>query len=129
MIWQQKHLFAAALAGLLMAAPVVLPARQPAAKAALDLETTYDFCGPADARTILVNLWGNPAEIADGVLGMVMLRSTAVRATPISVPRRISRPNMGSAGWPRRGRVSSLPESWAFSRLPANSFAAFSSRS
>ena len=73
MIWQQKHLFAAALAGLLMAAPVVLPARQPAAKAALDLGTTYDFCGPANARTILVNIWGNPAAIADGVLGILAL--------------------------------------------------------
>lgn len=99
MIWQQKHLFAAALAGLLMAAPVVLPARQPAAKAALDLGTTYDFCGPADARTIVVNIWGNPAAIADGVLGILALRSTAARATPILTPRWTKRPVMASAGW------------------------------
>lgn len=44
----------------------------PAAKASLDLGTAYDFYGPADAKTILVDIWGNPPENAEGVLGLVM---------------------------------------------------------
>jgi len=45
----------------------------PAAKATLDLGTAYDFYGPADARTILVDIWGNPPEEGQGILGLVML--------------------------------------------------------
>lgn len=45
----------------------------PEAKATLDLGTAYDFYGPADARTILVDIWGNPPGEADKVLGLVML--------------------------------------------------------
>ena len=44
----------------------------PEAKATLDLGAAYDFYGPTDARAILVNVWGNPPENADGVLGLVM---------------------------------------------------------
>ncbi|MBO9498433.1 MAG: DUF2167 domain-containing protein [Novosphingobium sp.] len=43
-----------------------------AAKATLDLGDQYDFYDAADARTILVDLWGNPPANADGVLGLVM---------------------------------------------------------
>lgn len=44
----------------------------PAAKATLDLGSKYDFYGPDDARRILVEIWGNPPEAAQGVLGLVM---------------------------------------------------------
>lgn len=44
----------------------------PGAKASLDLGTAYDFYGPADARTILVDIWGNPPENGQGILGLVM---------------------------------------------------------
>jgi uncharacterized membrane-anchored protein len=42
------------------------------ARATLDLGQAYDFYGPDDARTIIVELWNNPPSVADGVLGMVM---------------------------------------------------------
>lgn len=44
----------------------------PAAKASLDLGNAYDFYGPEDARKILVNIWGNPPQAAEGTLGLVM---------------------------------------------------------
>jgi uncharacterized membrane-anchored protein len=44
----------------------------PVARATLDLGTAYDFYGPADARKILVDVWGNPPENAESVLGIVM---------------------------------------------------------
>ena len=44
----------------------------PGAKASLDLGSAYDFYGPADARTILVDIWGNPPENGEGMLGLVM---------------------------------------------------------
>jgi len=42
------------------------------AHASLDLGQAYDFYGPEDARTIIVELWHNPPAVADGVLGMVL---------------------------------------------------------
>lgn len=42
------------------------------AHATLDLGQAYDFYGPDDARTIIVELWNNPPTAADGVLGMVL---------------------------------------------------------
>lgn len=42
------------------------------AKAVLNLGNAYQFYGPEDARTILVDLWGNPPGAADDVLGLVM---------------------------------------------------------
>lgn len=42
------------------------------AHASLDLGEAYDFYSPDDARKILVDIWGNPPEVADGVLGMVI---------------------------------------------------------
>ncbi len=44
----------------------------PAAKATLDLGDSYDFYGTQDARTILVDIWGNPPDAAKDVLGIVM---------------------------------------------------------
>lgn len=44
----------------------------PSAQATLDLGDSYDFYGGTDAKTILVNIWGNPPQSADGVLGIVM---------------------------------------------------------
>lgn len=44
----------------------------PAARASLDLGETYDFYDADDARSIIVDLWGNPPESAEGVLGLVM---------------------------------------------------------
>lgn len=90
-----RYLLALAAAGLVVASPVAITAQAPApqvdvaklakglkpqhgkialpaAKASLDLGTAYDFYGPADARTILVDIWGNPPENAEGVLGLVM---------------------------------------------------------
>lgn len=46
--------------------------RLPAAKATLDLGDKYLFYGPEDAKRVLVDLWGNPPDSADGVLGLVM---------------------------------------------------------
>ncbi|WP_158586739.1 DUF2167 domain-containing protein [Aurantiacibacter zhengii] len=43
-----------------------------AADATLDLGDQYDFYAADDARTILVNLWGNHPDEATGVLGLVM---------------------------------------------------------
>lgn len=44
----------------------------PQAHASLDLGDAYDFYGPDDARKILVSVWGNPPDVAEGVLGLVM---------------------------------------------------------
>jgi len=44
----------------------------PAANATLDLGDKYDFYGSEDAKKILVQLWGNPSEGVEGVLGLVM---------------------------------------------------------
>lgn len=43
-----------------------------AANATLDLGSAYDFYSEADARKILVDIWGNPPAAANGVLGLVM---------------------------------------------------------
>lgn len=43
----------------------------PEAKARLELGTGYYFLGPADARKVIVDAWGNRPEQADGVLGIV----------------------------------------------------------
>lgn len=48
----------------------------PEARATLDLGEEYIFYGKEDAATILVNLWGNPPEAAEGVLGLVMPRGS-----------------------------------------------------
>ena len=37
----------------------------------LDIPPKYYFLGPADARRALVDIWGNPPSVADGVLGML----------------------------------------------------------
>ncbi|QZH74715.1 MAG: DUF2167 domain-containing protein [Erythrobacter sp.] len=42
------------------------------ADAELALGTEFDFYDPADARTILVDLWENPPSEAEGVLGIIM---------------------------------------------------------
>ena len=42
------------------------------ASAELALGDDYRFYGPEDTRTIVVDMWENPAGEADGVLGMVM---------------------------------------------------------
>lgn len=41
------------------------------AKARLNLGSGYYFLGPADAKRVLTEGWGNPPEAADGVLGLV----------------------------------------------------------
>lgn len=43
----------------------------PEAKARLNLGQGYYFLGPADARRVLIEGWGNPPDVADGVLGLV----------------------------------------------------------
>ena len=41
------------------------------AKARLNLAKGYYFLGPADARRVLTEGWGNPPSTADGVLGLI----------------------------------------------------------
>ena len=90
-----RYLLALAVAGLITVDPVSLTAQAPApqvdvakiakslkplhgkialpaAKASLDLGTAYDFYGPEDAKKILIDIWGNPADSVAGVLGLVM---------------------------------------------------------
>lgn len=49
----------------------------PEARATLDLGEEYIFYGKEDAATILVNLWGNPPQAAEGVLGLVMPKGSS----------------------------------------------------
>lgn len=49
----------------------------PEARATLDLGEDYIFYGKDDAAKILVNLWGNPPEAAEGVLGLVMPKGSS----------------------------------------------------
>ncbi len=44
----------------------------PEGKLELDLGQKYVFYSAADARKILVDIWGNPPEAVEGTLGMVM---------------------------------------------------------
>ena len=44
----------------------------PDAQAQLELGGRYDFYGPADARTIIVDIWENQPEQAEGVLGVIL---------------------------------------------------------
>ena len=43
----------------------------PAAKATLALGEDYYFLGAEDARRVLIEAWGNPPSVVEGVLGMV----------------------------------------------------------
>lgn len=43
----------------------------PEAKATLTVPAGFYFLGPADARKVLVDSWGNPPETATGLLGML----------------------------------------------------------
>lgn len=43
----------------------------PGAKATLALGEAYYFLGPADARRVLTEGWGNPPSVVEGVIGMV----------------------------------------------------------
>lgn len=49
----------------------------PEANATLDLGDQYIFYGREDAGTVLVDLWGNPPEVAEGVLGLVMPKGSS----------------------------------------------------
>jgi uncharacterized membrane-anchored protein len=49
----------------------------PAARATLDLGEDYIFYNPQDARAIIVDLWGNPPQSAEGVLGLVMPKGSS----------------------------------------------------
>lgn len=48
----------------------------PAAQAVLHLDKDYYFLDPADARKVIVDGWGNPPNMADGVLGLVFATGT-----------------------------------------------------
>ncbi len=48
----------------------------PGAKASLDLGEDYIFYDQQDAHKILTEVWGNPPQAAEGVLGMVMKAGT-----------------------------------------------------
>jgi uncharacterized membrane-anchored protein len=49
----------------------------PEARATLDLGEEYIFYSKEDAAKILVNLWGNPPQAANGVLGLVMPKGSS----------------------------------------------------
>ena len=38
----------------------------------LDVPPKYYFLGPADARRVIVDIWGNPPGVAEGVLGVLL---------------------------------------------------------
>jgi uncharacterized membrane-anchored protein len=44
----------------------------PSANVQLDLGGKYDFIGPDGAKRIVTELWGNPPDNANGVLGMIL---------------------------------------------------------
>ena len=48
----------------------------PEAKAVLDLGSKYQFYAATDAQRILTEIWGNPPEAANDVLGLVMPAGT-----------------------------------------------------
>jgi uncharacterized membrane-anchored protein len=48
----------------------------PEAKATLTIPAGYGFLDASQARTVLVDIWGNPAEQAEGVLGIIMKSGT-----------------------------------------------------
>ena len=45
--------------------------RLPRANASLNLGEKYYFLGEADSRRVIVDVWRNPPDVADGVMGMV----------------------------------------------------------
>lgn len=51
--------------------PVTGEVRLPTARAVLRLGEEYYFLPPDEAKLVLTEGWGNPPELADGVLGMV----------------------------------------------------------
>jgi uncharacterized membrane-anchored protein len=44
----------------------------PTAGVQLDLAGKYDFIGPEGAKRIVTEIWGNPPDVADGVLGIIL---------------------------------------------------------
>lgn len=44
----------------------------PGAEAEIELGEEFEFYGPADTQRILVDIWDNPPQEAEGVLGLVM---------------------------------------------------------
>lgn len=57
--------------------PVSGKVNVPEARATLDLGEDYVFYNAQDARTILIELWGNPPQTVEGVLGLVMPKGTS----------------------------------------------------
>ena len=43
----------------------------PEAKATLNVPANFYYLSPADTKTVLVDIWGNPPAAADGMLGMI----------------------------------------------------------
>ncbi|HWT58631.1 MAG TPA: DUF2167 domain-containing protein [Rhizobium sp.] len=43
----------------------------PDAKATLNVPADFYYLSPADTKTVLVDIWGNPPAAADGMLGMI----------------------------------------------------------
>ncbi|OWV79632.1 hypothetical protein ATY77_27015 [Rhizobium sp. R634] len=43
----------------------------PEAKATLNVPADFYYLNPADTKKVLVDIWGNPAEAAEGTLGMI----------------------------------------------------------
>jgi uncharacterized membrane-anchored protein len=43
----------------------------PQAKATLNVPAEFYYLSPADTKTVLVDIWGNPPETAEGTLGMI----------------------------------------------------------
>jgi uncharacterized membrane-anchored protein len=56
--------------------PVTGSVTLPEAKATLKIPDGYGFLDATQARTLLVDIWGNPPEQAEGVLGVIMKAGT-----------------------------------------------------
>jgi uncharacterized membrane-anchored protein len=56
--------------------PVTGSVTLPEAKATLKIPEGYGFLDASQARTLLVDIWGNPPEQAEGVLGVIMKAGT-----------------------------------------------------
>ncbi|MBB4574293.1 putative membrane-anchored protein [Rhizobium lentis] len=63
----------------------------PEAKATLNLPANFYYLSPADTKTVLVDIWGNPPAAADGMLGMIFGEIRADRPAILGIDRRIQR--------------------------------------
>jgi uncharacterized membrane-anchored protein len=73
---EQEAAMAAVVAKAKALKPVTGTVTLPEAKATLKIPEGYGFLDAGQARTLLVDIWGNPPEQSDGVLGVIMKAGT-----------------------------------------------------